>query len=168
MPPSPEEIENARFATKLFGYDRDEVDVFLAEIAADYSNAIQEIDASKRIAGNPDLMLGDEVGKLLQQARETAESIRRQAQQEAEGLRAQAEQESMQRREEARQEVERLILGAQDRVRSLQEAEARLREQIKLAVESAAHVLDQTDAQRRTEIDLSEDAPQAEAASPGA
>lgn len=42
---TPQEIRNQEFSKKLFGYDPDEVDVFLSDIANAYEELLQEVEA---------------------------------------------------------------------------------------------------------------------------
>jgi len=42
---TPQEIRNQEFSKKLFGYDPDEVDVFLSDIANAYEELLQEVES---------------------------------------------------------------------------------------------------------------------------
>lgn len=91
---SPDEVENLSFSASLRGYDRDEVDAFLKSLAAD----LREIEQrSERLYET----LGQEMGDLLQHARDSADQMVREAEIEAGMLREQAEKDAAKIRDEA-------------------------------------------------------------------
>jgi DivIVA domain-containing protein len=101
---SPEEIENARFTVTVEGYDKDEVEVFLKGVAADYRSLHRQIpDSSDR----PYYDVGREVGDLLQHAHDSALHIKKEAQEEAAVLLQDAQRTSKRAREEAAQMTKR-------------------------------------------------------------
>lgn len=91
MPLVPAEITKRKFSiVRGRGYDRNEVDEFLVEVANDYSAALQKIAAAggNRFQSFEDL--GREVATVLQTAKESADEVRRKAQEEAEEVRRSA------------------------------------------------------------------------------
>jgi cell division initiation protein len=90
----PEDIENVTFPTSMRGYDRDSVDIFLQEVATAYEAAYTEVQAIRTGAQKPYRSLGEEMGDLLQHAKDSAESTKRAAEEEAKRLREQAAEDS--------------------------------------------------------------------------
>jgi cell division initiation protein len=90
----PEDIENITFPTSMRGYDRDSVDIFLTEVAAAYEAVYTEVQSIRAGAQKPYRSLGEEMGDLLQHAKDSAESTKRDAEDEAKKLREQAVEDS--------------------------------------------------------------------------
>jgi DivIVA domain-containing protein len=116
-----ERDEGRNFPIVFRGYDRDEVDAYLAQLEA----ALQlpaEMDADDdpaELAGR----LGQEMGDLLASAQRTADSIRAEAQQAAEELRRTAAQEAEEKRRLCDEETaQRRAEAAEDAERTLKEA----------------------------------------------
>ena len=86
----PEDIENVTFPTTLRGYDRDSVDLFLQEVAVAFEAAVNEVQAVRAGAQKPYRSLGEEMGDLLQHAKDSAEATKKAAEQEAAQLRERA------------------------------------------------------------------------------
>jgi len=87
MPLTPHDVSNVRFPVVLRrGYDREEVDRFLALVAEDYSAAIQKIAvaASGRITTEEDI--ASEIGELLEAARKASQRIKDKAQAHADSM----------------------------------------------------------------------------------
>lgn len=112
---SPEEVENATFSGSLRGYDKDEVDAFLKAVASDLR------ESEKRSAALYET-LGEEMGDLLQHARDSADRMVSEAQTEAQRL-----------REEAQADATRMRTEAADEARTTKEA----------SEASAAHTIDE-------------------------
>ena len=107
------------------GYDREEVDCFLAQVAEDYSAAIQKIAvaASGGIATEDDI--ASEIGELLGAARKTAQTIKDKAQAQVNGMLAKAEAETRAQREAAENDVrERFEVADREREDLLEQARA--------------------------------------------
>jgi DivIVA domain-containing protein len=123
MPLTPEEIRHRAFRTGSGrGYDRGEVDTFLAQVADDYDAAIRRLataaDGDRDAADD----VAAEVAEVLRAARETAHRIRQKAQEEADGLFASATK----RADELRARTERAHSEAQAKARHIvEEAEQR-------------------------------------------
>jgi cell division initiation protein len=120
---TPEDIETASFTVAIRGYDKQEVEAFLAEVA-DLVRALTEA------SGNAYVDLGEEMGELLQHARNSADQMTTQAQEEVTALRAQVDAELSDKRREADEyvrrsnedissEVKRLREGAEEQARAI-------------------------------------------------
>jgi DivIVA domain-containing protein len=96
---SPDQIEKATFGTALRGYDRDEVDIFLRRVADELRES-QKL-RSERLYEN----LGDEIGALLQHAKDNADAMTKQAEEDSARIRADAEAASREMRAEAENEA---------------------------------------------------------------
>lgn len=108
MPLSPEEIEGRRFLAALRGYDKDEVDSFLREVAAAYREAIR---AGQQGPGQDAFtVLGDRVASVLRTATEVANQLRAEAEEEREAAR-QEHREAASLRERAENEVDAIMRG---------------------------------------------------------
>lgn len=143
MPLTPDDIERRQFLAALRGYDREQVDAFLAEVAEDYRTLIQKMGLlrthqppgdqtdSKQLQG-----LGEHIEKVLQAAAASARDIR-----------ASAEEEVTRLREEARRELEAGRQGManaahQSDIVAAQAAEIpRIRQEAQRALDEAARVL---------------------------
>jgi cell division initiation protein len=143
---TPEDIETASFTVGIRGYDKQEVEGFLAEIA-DHVRALTEASSSAYVD------LGEEMGELLQHARNSADEMTARAQEEATAIRAQVDAEiadkrreteeyvrtateditgEVQRSREASEEQARAIIeDAQTRIVTLQREESEARERIR-------------------------------------
>jgi DivIVA domain-containing protein len=152
---SPEELESITFSTSLRGYDRDEVDEFLRTLAADLKES-QKARAD-RLYEN----LGEEMGGLLQHARDSADQMLQEAEAEARRLREEAQEEARRTREaaaaHARSTKEESEMTAQ---RTIEDANLRARETRDEAEHDAAVRIEATEARVRkleeTEADVRE------------
>lgn len=118
---TPEDIETASFTIGLRGYDKQEVEGFLADVA-DQLRAVTEASGSAYVD------LGEEMGELLQHARNSADEMTRRAQEEATALRARVDAEISDKRREADEYVRRAnedIDGEVKRIREGAEEQAR-------------------------------------------
>jgi DivIVA domain-containing protein len=138
---SAEEIERADFSIGLRGYDRDEVETFLRDVAAQQRRLHEEVDASRRRADKPYQVFGSDVGELLQHAKDSADALRRKAEEDANAIRQQAKKAAAAAREKAGQEAQGVLEGAEydagerikaaeQRVAELRAEEARAREKL--------------------------------------
>jgi len=120
---TPEDIETATFTVAIRGYDKQEVEAFLAD-TADHVRALTEASGSAYVD------LGEEMGELLQHARNSADEMTTRAQEEATTLRAQVDAEVADKRREADEyvrrsnedigdEVKRLRAGAEEQARAI-------------------------------------------------
>ncbi len=97
MPFAPHEIENKRFVVALRGYSTSEVDAFLRAVAADYAAALASAESSQAASEEPAALVAG-IERVMNQARDSAESeaaeIRRAAEQDAAAIREAARQEA--------------------------------------------------------------------------
>jgi DivIVA domain-containing protein len=157
---NPEDIQQHEFFVGLRGYDREEVDAFLADIASEYRALLEELQRYRdgELTGpDPIADVGASVTAILRTANEQAEEIALQAREAADATRREAEDDVKRLREEAEQAIEqareeaaRLIEEAQAAVERIEaDAEERGRER---AVERAdAEIGRLTEAARRHE-----------------
>jgi DivIVA domain-containing protein len=123
----PEDIEGREFFMGLRGYDREEVDAFLGQVAAELRHAQAEIAALRaRVdGGDPYGQVGADVTSILRTANETAEAIITNAHEEAAGVRSRAEAAAEQVRGSAEEHAARVIGEAEARVPAIEEAAER-------------------------------------------
>jgi DivIVA domain-containing protein len=118
---TPEDIETASFTVGIRGYDKQEVEAFLADVA-DHVRALTEASSSAYVD------LGEEMGELLQHARNSADEMTNRALEEATAVRAQVDAEIADKRREADEYVRRStddIVGEVERRRAAAEEQAR-------------------------------------------
>ncbi|MDR9450288.1 MAG: DivIVA domain-containing protein [Acidimicrobiia bacterium] len=114
---SPDEIAHRTFQQRLRGYDPREVEAFLEEVAASTRELTARYDAvHTRLLelGNRDLtaefdLISQEVGRILQDAREAAEGMRRRAAADAEVLQEEAQNTAVKLRTDAWMAGEKLL-----------------------------------------------------------
>jgi cell division initiation protein len=144
---SPEELENAGFSTSLRGYDKDEVDAYLQSVAAELRESQKQ--RSEKLYET----LGEEMGSLLQHARDSAVEMTRRAEADAAQVRDEASADAARTREEAaadgraireeatyqateiraaaERDASQRISEAERRVAELEDTETQARERIK-------------------------------------
>ena len=144
MPLTPEEIRQKSFkAVYKRGYDRDEVDAFLAQVAADYSAAIQKIAVAAEGGIDSSEDIAAEVSEVLRVARESALRINQKARESADGVLADAHQ----RANELTERAERQHAEARARV------EAEARRMIELAEQRALELRESAERERNETLD---------------
>ena len=141
MPLTPEEISIKKFnAVYSRGYDRGEVDAFLATVAKDYSAALQRI-ALEAERGTAVEDIAAEVGGVLRVAKESAQRIKQKAKEEAERQRTETEEWARKLEEEsekahahatnqAETEAATIVESAERYAEELRESSARDREEL--------------------------------------
>jgi DivIVA domain-containing protein len=122
MPLSADEIRIRRFAVGLRGYEREEVESFLDQVAADYQLALDAIAS----ASDPYGSLGQEVTDVLRYAQESARNLTRAANEEADRLVREAGEEAARIREDVAEEAATTLETAQEEAARL-EAESKRR-----------------------------------------
>ena len=131
-PLPPEDIEGAAFATALRGYDRKEVDDFLSEVASQQRALLDELVEIKQSADNAYLDFGREVGRVLQQAKSSADQILGKAEEDSAKLREEAARTAEQTIEESRRRADEMRAAAErdalERIRDADEKVQRLQE----------------------------------------
>lgn len=142
MPLTPDDIERKQFLAALRGYDREQVDAFLAEVAEDYRTLIHKIGHLR--AYQPP---GDQAeSEQLQGLGEHIEKVLRAAAASARKIRASAEEEVARLREEGRRELEagrQAMANAahQSDIVAAQAAEIpRMRQEAQRALDEAARI----------------------------
>jgi DivIVA domain-containing protein len=124
MPLSADEIRIRRFAVGLRGYEREEVESFLVQVATDYQLALDAIAAS-----DPYGSVGQEVSDVLRYAQESARNVIQAANEEADRLLTEARNEALRVREDGSEEAATTLETAQEEAVRLQaESERRARE----------------------------------------
>jgi cell division initiation protein len=97
MKVTPLDLRQQKFQTVMRGYDRGEVNAFLAEAADDYENALRENDRLRQELSKAEAVLGEHRGQeknlrnTLLTAQKLADDIREGAQQEAARILREAE-----------------------------------------------------------------------------
>jgi DivIVA domain-containing protein len=112
---SNDDLENTTFSTALRGYDRDEVDAFVRTIAEEM-RVLNEGRNEKLYES-----LGEEMGALLQHARDSADTMKREAQEDAAAARAAADEEAAATRAAADEDAQRIREEAARRAKELQQ-----------------------------------------------
>lgn len=133
MKVTPLDIRQQRFQTVMRGYDRGEVNAFLAEAADDYENAVRENDRLRQELAKSEAVLDEHRGQernlrnTLLTAQKLADDIKENAQQEATRILRDAEgradlllQKSQTRVEEVQREIDGMRLKRKDVESSLE------------------------------------------------
>lgn len=133
MKVTPLDLRQQRFQTVMRGYDRGEVNAFLAEAADDYENALRENDRLRQELAKVEAVLDEHRGQernlrnTLVTAQKLADEIRETAQQEAARIVREAEgrselllQKSQARVEDVQREIDNLRLKRKDVETSLE------------------------------------------------
>ena len=116
---TPDELENVSFTTTLRGYDRDEVDAFIKNVQAALKEA--ERQRSERLYAH----MGEEIGNLLQHAKDSAEEMKQDAESGAARMRADAETDAGRKRDEAQADAHTMRADAQSDAKNMRaEAES--------------------------------------------
>lgn len=135
MPLTPDDVSNMKFpVVHRRGYDRVEVDRFLALVAEDYSAAIQKIAVAASGGITTEEDIASEIGELLEVARKTSQRIKDKAQAQADSMVAKAKADTRAYREAAENEVrERLEEVEKERDDLLERARAHAQKTIELS-----------------------------------
>jgi len=133
MKVTPLDLRQQRFQTVMRGYDRGEVNAFLAEAAEDYENALRENERLRQELSKSEAVLDEHrsqeknLRNTLLSAQKLADEIRENAQQEAGRILRDAEgrselllQKSQSRVEEVQREIDGLRLKRKDVETSLE------------------------------------------------
>lgn len=114
----PEDVERATFTTKMRGYDPEEVEAFLRKVAEQLRQAEARAERSFEAAG-------EQMGDLLQHAKNLADSITAEAEADAARMRQEAEADASKARSEASADAARMRAEADaDARRTRDEADA--------------------------------------------
>jgi cell division initiation protein len=133
MKVTPLDLKQQRFQTVMRGYDRGEVNAFLAEAAEDYENAVRETERLRQELSKSEAVLNEHrnqeknLRNTLLTAQKLADEIKESAQQEASRILRDAEgradlllQKSQSRVEEVQREIDGLRLKRKDVETSLE------------------------------------------------
>ena len=133
MKVTPLDLKQQRFQTVMRGYDRGEVNAFLAEAAEDYENAVRENERLRQELSKSEAVLNEHrsqeknLRNTLLTAQKLADEIKENAQQEATRIMRDAEgradlllQKSQSRVEEVQREIDGLRLKRKDVETSLE------------------------------------------------
>src|SRR5215207_9867385 len=124
---TPEDVHQARFSTRVRGYDRDEVDAFLLVLATELEQLIenQQLLQNQSTAvveeEEPYAQLGSDAGKLMQLARDHADRMKNETLAEIAAARAAAEREVAELIERAETEASALREMAERDAKSLRD-----------------------------------------------
>jgi DivIVA domain-containing protein len=129
-PFEPDSIERRTFRRVLRGYDTDEVDAFLKEVTGLLRDSSSRYDALRERLlelGNRDMksefdQVSEDIGRILQEARATAEGLRKRAAADAEQLTQEAEAAAFQLRSDAWIAAEKLLHDATREASSIVQA----------------------------------------------
>lgn len=148
MKVTPLDLRQQRFQTVMRGYDRGEVNAFLAEVADDYENALRENDRLRQELAKVEAVLNEHreqeknLRNTLLTAQRLADEIKENAQQEAARIIRDAEgradlllQRSQARVEEVQREIDSLRLKRKDVETSLESIIAALHNTIEFVRE---------------------------------
>ena len=133
MKVTPLDLRQQRFKTVMRGYDRGEVNAFLAEAADDYENALRENDRLRQELGKLEAVLNEHRGQesnlrnTLLTAQKLADDIKENAQHEAARILREAEgradlllQKSQARLEDVQREIDGLRMKRREVETSLE------------------------------------------------
>jgi cell division initiation protein len=133
MKVTPLDLRQQRFQTVMRGYDRGEVNAFLAEAADDYENALRENERLRQELSKAEAVLGEHRGQestlrnTLLTAQRLSDDIKETAQQEASRILRDAEsraelvlQKSQSRAEEVQREIDGLRMKRREVETSLE------------------------------------------------
>ena len=165
-------LARVEFATAMRGYDKDEVDTFLRELADEHNRLVTELAEAKRTAEKAHLELGEEIGDLLQHAKDVSDQMVKKAEEHtaeikektrraAERTMAEAERKAAELRRTAEADAVARIRDAQQKVHSLEETEQEIRAHLralKTTVDSLGQQIDATEATPSIEQPILDDA----------
>jgi DivIVA domain-containing protein len=109
--PASQDLARVEFATAMRGYDKDEVDTFLRELAEEQNRLVTELETAKRSAEKAHLELGEEIGDLLQHAKDVADQMVKKAEEQAAEI-----------KEKTRRAADRTVAEAERRAEDLRRA----------------------------------------------
>ena len=145
---TPEHVEKTTFNTQLRGYRPSEVDAFLRKVAGELREA-QRLLSDKLYQS-----LGAEIGSLLQQAKEAADSMTDQAEADSARIRSEAEAEAKESRATVESDAERTRAEAdRDTAATRKVAEEDATDRIRRA-EAKVSELNETEAELRRKLSL--------------
>jgi len=144
MPLTPDEVSKKKFSViRGRGYDRSEVEQYLALVAEDYSAAIQKIAVAANVGMTTEDDIASEIGELLRAATESARRIKDRARTEADGTIAKAEADARARIEEAEKKCDDLFRRSDaEAKKTLESSERQKNKLVTLAQERYGQLLE--------------------------
>lgn len=122
---APAETQQPPFPIVRRGYDRNEVDAYLRELE-------NHMEATRRdLEENAYQRLGEEMGRLLQHARDAADNMLVEAETEAQRIKATAEGDASTIRARAEEKASAMVAAATEKVRSLERSEQQAYQRMK-------------------------------------
>jgi DivIVA domain-containing protein len=118
---TPEDIERREFLVALRGYDKDEVHRFLAEVAAEYREAVAHppsVENETAAFGR----LAEDVADIVRTTAEHSHALRRRVEDESAAMRAAAEQDAATTRANAERDAAELVASIEQEVAGLRAA----------------------------------------------
>lgn len=143
----PIDIHNIDFTRSFKGYNPEEVDDFLATIVSKYETIYQENRQLREKLEKTQVELKEQsyqeqdVHDLISLTKQTVQELKKMAEAEAENVVAVAESDAERIISEARREAERLLSDVEIRLARTRQAEAELRERIRLTMETIWNLL---------------------------
>lgn len=140
-PLSPQNIENTEFPVAVRGYSREEVDAFLRDLAQQQRALTEELAKAKQESEKTYLALGEEIGGLLQHAKDLSDDMIKKGEEEAARLNEEARRAAERTQSDARDRSVEIIRAAENdatecvadaekKIAELREAEAEARDQL--------------------------------------
>jgi len=108
-----QDLTRVEFATVMRGYDKDEVDTFLHELAAEHERLVAELTEARKTAEKAHRELGEDIGDLLQHAKDISESMVKKAEEEAAVIKEKARRASEQAAVRAGERAQEVIKEAE-------------------------------------------------------
>ena len=109
---SSQDLTRVEFATVMRGYDKDEVDTFLHELAAEHERLVAELTDARKTAEKAHRELGEDIGDLLQHAKDISENMVKKAEEEAAVIKEKARRASEQAAARAAERAQEVIKEA--------------------------------------------------------
>jgi cell division initiation protein len=153
---SPEAIEKTDFPTSLRGYDKEEVDAYLRMVAAEHRKLLEASRTARTGSDKPYHRLGEDVGELLQHAKDSSDRLKERAEEDAARVREEAKKVAKETKEKARKDAKEIreaahyeaserIKDAQRGVDELRKTEAAISERLEEMRAGLRAVLEQLD-----------------------
>lgn len=166
-----QDLTKVEFATALRGYDKEEVDTFLRELADEHNRLLTELATTKRSAEKAYQEMGEEIGDLLQHAKDVADQMRKKAEEEAANTKetarraaertvAEAENKADSLRRAAESDAIVRVREAQQKVSSLQDTEQQVRTRLyslRMTIETLGEQIQGAEANPEVQQDVLED-----------
>ena len=149
MPITPEEVRNKEFSVTLRrGYEKDQVDEFLALLAEDYQNALSGSASS----GDPFAEMGQRVAEILRTAETAAADVRKQADEEGVTFRKRAADKALAIRRQGQEEAEKMVASARAEADTILSEARSLAARLKEEAEQTAQRVRQAAAEERDRL----------------